>query len=1154
MDSSTHLDYVLFHLTPTRTRCDLVIFAGNKNEKLASGLLEPFLSHLKSAKDQISKGGYSISLRPTSNNASWFTKATLERFVKFVSTPEVLERFVTIEREITQIEDSILLNEQANGQIDAEAGNMSLVVASTKGSSAHAKVESSGNGDATQEENSKVQLLRALETRRAVLRKEQAMAYARALVAGFEMDYIDDLISFSDAFGANRLRDACNNFMELCNKKSEDRIWMDEVAAMQAFSPEFSYLGTSGIIIAGEGNDGALSSRQLNGQLDAPASDSTTSPGSLETNPDNGLPKTTCAQSSQLPPWAQYMHNFQGPALQQFPPYQGYFYPGMQVPQSYFPGNGPWPSGTEESGLGNHADNNRKSKSFYNNKDKFSIRRKERTSKHSDSNEPSHSSSGSDSEDYEDDGRRHSLDQLPKKSGKSSSRKVVIRNINYITSKRSGERESNSEVDSSDEDGFIDADSLKQQVDEALGSFDKQHKSSSGKNRKRDGSKKHINETDGLANRDVENISTTKTEGEKRTQEWDVFQSLLMKDADSDSRMIDTSQSTGEYQEYMTNKFSGEQKFSSFNVEAEDVPRNRGIATDAFLLDKRSVANEGIPNMANFDAGQNVRAIVKRGTADEELLLSQRFVGSETHRQAPLSDWGTESSIMKSQREENWFVGNRPDISGDHAMFSGENTSAYGAEPLQIKESNKDVLVDDSFMIQAGPVGGLSIAEQKTDIFLEADIAGANQHDTSRPDDPQDKIRTNNDYEPDDLYMVLGRDSVAEQVATPWNPEMDYNENSLPEAVRQQSDVETNHSSDVKKLQNVKSTNTTTGTPQAKSKTTAGLLSRSRSELLSKTRNAPSRSKTMVQRGKANQEEENRKKMEELRIQRQKRIAERSATKASPAVTSRMTTMENKKATLSANNGATKVQALTQETTKLHKTVFRSSTIDRLSAARTSDLRSSSESKAGQTKKATMKESGPQNKKVNQEKLKFSDKKTGAKDSNKYSSISDAPGSDDMAAVKSLQSKQSRPKATPGGLHEETEDIKELHSVSSIGKNERERDLPVPIENHSAQTEPLSVNVEDTTKTSLVTNDYTGSKPEITGYELPSTTSDVIEDVMVGENFPALPKVSVSEVSTPPQKCDTSPEYHSRKKWNNGETSPKISKGFRKLLLFGRKS
>lgn len=58
------------------SRCDLVIFSGNANEKLASGLLEPFLSHLKSAKDQISKGGYSITLK---SDASWFTKATLER-------------------------------------------------------------------------------------------------------------------------------------------------------------------------------------------------------------------------------------------------------------------------------------------------------------------------------------------------------------------------------------------------------------------------------------------------------------------------------------------------------------------------------------------------------------------------------------------------------------------------------------------------------------------------------------------------------------------------------------------------------------------------------------------------------------------------------------------------------------------------------------------------------------------------------------------------------------------------------------------------------------------------------------------------------------------------------------------------------------------
>lgn len=42
------------------------------------------------------------------------------RFVRFVSTPEVLERFVTIEKEIVQIEDSIQSSERSNLVADAE--------------------------------------------------------------------------------------------------------------------------------------------------------------------------------------------------------------------------------------------------------------------------------------------------------------------------------------------------------------------------------------------------------------------------------------------------------------------------------------------------------------------------------------------------------------------------------------------------------------------------------------------------------------------------------------------------------------------------------------------------------------------------------------------------------------------------------------------------------------------------------------------------------------------------------------------------------------------------------------------------------------------------------------------------------------------------
>jgi hypothetical protein len=85
-----------------------LVTANGKTEKIATGLLDPFLAHLKTAKDQLEKGGYSIILKPeASDNAAWFTKGTIERFVRFVSTPEVIERVYTLETEIIQIKEAI---------------------------------------------------------------------------------------------------------------------------------------------------------------------------------------------------------------------------------------------------------------------------------------------------------------------------------------------------------------------------------------------------------------------------------------------------------------------------------------------------------------------------------------------------------------------------------------------------------------------------------------------------------------------------------------------------------------------------------------------------------------------------------------------------------------------------------------------------------------------------------------------------------------------------------------------------------------------------------------------------------------------------------------------------------------------------------------
>jgi hypothetical protein len=64
-------------------RCDLVVIANGRKEKIASGLLNPFVAHLKVAQQQIAKGGYSITLEPHAEvDAPWFTRGTVERLVQ----------------------------------------------------------------------------------------------------------------------------------------------------------------------------------------------------------------------------------------------------------------------------------------------------------------------------------------------------------------------------------------------------------------------------------------------------------------------------------------------------------------------------------------------------------------------------------------------------------------------------------------------------------------------------------------------------------------------------------------------------------------------------------------------------------------------------------------------------------------------------------------------------------------------------------------------------------------------------------------------------------------------------------------------------------------------------------------------------------------
>ncbi|XVF70353.1 hypothetical protein PTKIN_Ptkin11bG0155200 [Pterospermum kingtungense] len=1174
MDFRTRLDYALFQLTPTRTRCDLVIFAGKENEKLASGLFEPFISHLRSAKDQISKGGYSIILRPVGSTPSWFTKGTLQRFVRFVSTPEVLERFVTVEREIEQIENSIQSNEanaaagatEADGTESVVSGNLQKSVSSSK-----PKGEYNGDGDA--EENSKVRLQRVLETRKKVLSQEQAMAYARALVAGYEPDNIDDLISFADAFGALRLREACINFMDLCKRKNEDRLWMAELAAMQACArPDLSYLGTSGIILAGEENDPSqnlmlnFSNGKQNGSADA--SDA----GSGDINPDGSLPSTDGKAQVQVP-WPhhlpQYMHNFQASPFQQMPPYQGYLFPpGMHAAPPYYPG---WPPNVDDSSLARAWEPDDHKSSSRRKKKKSSRGKGDETSKQDESTEPSDSSSESEPE-----------EQVHKKRhGKKSSRKVVIRNINYISSKRNGEKGSDSE-ETSDEDDFIDGDSIKQQVEQAVGSLGRQHKSSS-RHKKRDGSKYRNTVSYDEDEPETQNATVKNSEGDKRNNPWDAFQNLLLQDKDLDSSEVDTHPVRLKEEDFAS-KGSEDGRSTAFNPNSEGVRKHRATSGESFLATQMDRGLEGETLGGNFGTNEFGGPVVKRRESRNEELLMLQGNGSGISSRANISDYAIESTMIRTRKEGEWYISKQLDKSANQdelmglKMFDGENASSLGGEGFNTEKNKRDVFLDDSLMIQ-----GTSVGEDQSDSQLRLGIGmvpeiEATQYENGDSENVQKTASVS--YEPDDLYMILGRDSAEDNAMTSWTPDIDYEMTVLSAEVnaKHTDDAETTAADDKgvdgKMLSN----------KEVRSRVSNGSLVKSKSDIASKTRKPPVGSRTTVRKTKFEQEEENRKKMEELRIQRQKRIAERSAGSGTNAVTSRRSSTENKTSTASM-----KSQPLNQDTKKAPKPVLRNSTIERLAAARNTAKVPSVESKTSQPKMSTLKENGGStttSQKTNrvEDKKSSSTKVISSRNENGINKVlsgeSDAQGKDSKEVTVALPTEPAASKAIePTDIVDDFKDIQELQGTpvektdrNAISERKTSEDgrcngnmLP---EDKQEQLGHVKGDEEFTKASTVVSEDKTA--PEASAEDIPETTvlplpplptktvtfaTENIEGNGTMNEEHMSPSISEIEISTPPPNDGMDTEsVHSRKKWNDDGNSPKAAKGFRKLLFFGKKS
>ncbi|CAN1149782.1 COP1-interacting protein 7 [Linum perenne] len=621
-----------------------------------------------------------------------------------------------------------------------------------------------------------------------MLRKEQAMAYARGIVAGFEPDRLDDLISFAEAFGASRLRQACINFKELCLKKSGDGLWMKELAAMEMSAAELTMSPASGIVITNDAIDSDSQATQ----------DEETSAPKVQMG--------TPWKQNQMPP---YMYNFQ----QMHHPYQGYPYPHPMQPYPH-PMNMQWPTGRRESSPGKHR--SRKGRG-YSSEDYDD----------DDVDESSGSESGNDSK-----SEMGSGDAVPvkkhhrrrKSSSSKASKTVVIRNINYITSKR---RNDGSEEE--DESGF---------VDEVVGSLGKMNVSKSKKGSKTSEEKTDGEESDAL-------YSKASSEKVKKNENWESFQNLLMRDEEPVVvNGVDT--------------FESEKAPPKRKVDAAN-----GANDDAFLYKEGELNGDGRRSEEDFMNSENQRSVIKRldHHTDEDLVISRGFDGSRSGLGFDVlssSESLSSSRVKPGKGGEDWFVANNHSVVNEEAMFNGVEAAIVG------EKIPRDRLVDDSFMLDAARPAATDQYDSpwRTDIAMAADLS------LSSPTPLENGNRhSHGGSEPVDLCMVLERDSsVRESWSTDHGMDISFMEaeprKPIIAAIVKEEEIQPSSAKAPKK-----------GETNPKR-----VLGRSRTSIISSApKRAPPPKRSVVHKSKFEIEEEARKKAEEIAIQRQKRIAERTA-------------------------------------------------------------------------------------------------------------------------------------------------------------------------------------------------------------------------------------------------------------------------------------
>ncbi|XP_061370798.1 COP1-interacting protein 7-like [Gastrolobium bilobum] len=839
MNSSARLDSAVFQLTPTRTRFDLVITVNGKKEKIASGLLSPFLSHLKAAQDQMAKGGYSIFLEPEGGrDATWFTRGTVERFVRFVNTPEILERVYTIESEILQIEEAIAIQGNNSLGISTVEENQVKHVENTEGRKAQQDTNEEkaivlykpdaqppeANGSIASEGNSKVHLLKVLETRKSVLQKEQGMAFARAVAAGFDIDYIPVLMSFAECFGASRLMDACTNFRDLWKRKHETGQWL-EIAADEVMSnrSDFSALHASGVILPNmaSGSHTELDSENnVKASSDLPPMDRQSSVGHQDNNIQGQFPHY------MFPPWP--VHSPPG-AVPVFPPYPVQGIPYYQT----YPGNSPFMQPTyppmEDPSL--IASQN------------MGHRRHSMDSRHNNTESETWDVEASksrlqDGVDMEREGsqtgdRRKKASRL----GRQKSGTVVIRNINYIT------KTENSSGSGSYSDSASETDEDKDNQESV--------KTSKRRGFGKESSKK-------LNSSDKEETDHGK---DADGGHWQAFQNCLLRDADEDRHDIDQ----GQFDQ----------------VKVGDMRRKKHIAVnDPLVFSERDMHEvQGNCTIDMHSISNGLTHMPK--ASNDALLLSGRAGQSGDGRSADdvqsIEVNGRRGGYRRAASDDFIIPKQESQFGNSYPSSYMETASGPGYSNNNVDRKLSHDMNDDSYIleyrsIQVNEAGNV----ERNAIDMDSEFPMLHQKEE------KSSYETNRiNYLPDDLSMMPERG--AERGSMSYDPALDYEMQAQAGGVLQDKNkkVLADTKPGTKRLDKEPKSKVT---PKSADKTkSVGPIRRGKTSKLSPLDEARARAEKLrnykadLQKMKKEKEEEEKKRLEALKMERQKRIASKSS-------------------------------------------------------------------------------------------------------------------------------------------------------------------------------------------------------------------------------------------------------------------------------------